>query len=138
MQLEARHVAGFVGGRIHRVWIVWNDTWDEIEQSSPIVVETSRGNLELWAVYVSEFGIGVDSISVARLPANYDGCDLDLVWTYDRLSSQRLAQAALITGLAPCGAGLVVRHSAGAFVGANIGDEMALLEQADLPRGFQG
>jgi len=120
----------FVGARIRNVWIVWNESWGEIEQSSPVVVETSRGQLELWAVYIAELDITTDTVDLGRLPPNYDGCDLSLSWTNDKLPAQQAAQGKLIARLAPAsgfgGAGLEVHHATGAFVGANIGDEIGL------------
>lgn len=130
-------VRRFVGALIHDVWIVWNASWNEVEQSSPIVVVTSVGQLELWAGYVTGFEITIDTVELSRLPSNYDGCELDLAWTNDELSVQRSARGQTITNVRalPNGAaGLAVRHAAGGFVGLNLGDEIGLLDVADAAR----
>lgn len=135
--MEEPEYMRLVGARILNVWIVWNESWGEIEQSSPIVVETNLGQLELWAVYISGFEVTTDTVELGRLPPNYDGCELKLAWTNDRLPAQRAAKGELITRLARAsnfgGAGLEVRHAAGAFVGANIGDEIDLVDTSESP-----
>ena len=124
----------FLAARIEAVWIVWNRSWAEIEQSSPVVVVTDRGQLEFCAAYVSEFESSIGTVDVTQLPSNYDGSELDLRWTADQTAPQIAARAQRIISIDPLPdsrPGVVVWHTGGGFVAVNEVDEMRFVDAAD-------
>lgn len=48
--------------------MVWYDPWDALHAASPVVLRVGGRNLEMWSIYVAEFGFTWDSLDLTQPP----------------------------------------------------------------------
>ncbi|MEZ6139546.1 MAG: hypothetical protein R3B84_03140 [Zavarzinella sp.] len=71
--LHLERLRGLVGQPVESARVVWYDPWDSLHAASPVVLTTGGRNLELWSIYVAEFGFTWGEIDFARPPFNWIG-----------------------------------------------------------------
>jgi hypothetical protein len=88
---------GLTGQPIERAWAVWYEPSDDLHVSSPVVLRIGGHNVELWSIYVSEFGVTCDTLDLARSPFYWlERPDAASQWVDDRPAPLRRAQGQVV------------------------------------------
>lgn len=88
---------GLIGRPIESARVVWSDPWDVLHAASPVALRIDGRNLELWSIYVAEFGFTWDEIDFARPPFHWMGrTDVESRWIEAPCPALRRACGAVI------------------------------------------
>ncbi len=90
-------LGGLKGQAIERAWAVWYEPDDDLHPSSPVVLQIGGRNVELWSIYISEFGVTCDALDLALPPFYWiDRPDVASRWVDDRLAPLRRARGQVV------------------------------------------
>ncbi|MDI3290928.1 hypothetical protein [Polyangium sp. 15x6] len=88
---------GLAGQAVERAYVVWYEPWDDMHAASPVVLRIGRRNVELWSIYVAEFGVTCDTLDLARPPFSWVGRpDAASRWVEDRPAPLRRARGQIV------------------------------------------
>jgi len=73
LSLHRKRLRSLVGQTVESAWVVWYDPWDALHAASPIVLQFGHCQLELWSIYVAEFGFTWNSLDLKRPPFYWIG-----------------------------------------------------------------
>ncbi len=81
LSLHRERLRSLVGMAVESIRVVWYDPWDTLHAASPVAFRVDGRNLELWSIYVAEFGFTWGEINFALPPFHWIGRpDLESRW----------------------------------------------------------
>jgi len=81
LALHRDRLHSLVGLAVESARVVWSDPWDYLHAASPVALGVGGGSLELWSIYVAEFGFTWGEIDFAQPPFYWMGRpDLESRW----------------------------------------------------------
>ncbi|MBY0456628.1 MAG: hypothetical protein K2V38_04770 [Gemmataceae bacterium] len=81
LELHGARLRALIGHSIEVARVVWYRPWDTLHAASPVVIRVAGVNLELWSIYVAEFGFTWEVLDLSRPPFYWvDRPDADSDW----------------------------------------------------------
>lgn len=134
---QAKNLKSIKGEKISTIKLVKYIPWNTYHTSSPIVLNISNRNLELWSIYTSEFSIRWDTIDFKKSPFHWiDKSDKESQWVSElpkilsAIVEQRIQSVSLIQGGSYCN-GISLNLERGLFTASNSCDNMYIKYTSD-------
>jgi hypothetical protein len=73
LALHRERLRSLIGQVVESVRMVWYDSWDSLHAASPVALCVGGRSLELWSIYVAEFGFTWGEIDFDQPPFHWMG-----------------------------------------------------------------
>ncbi|WP_203362028.1 hypothetical protein [Bacillus sp. REN10] len=78
------------GQKIKKIWVVWDQFYDEWFVDCPVIIQFENAQMELCAYQMGAFAISFNQIDIRQQP-DLPGTEFKLIWTKDKMENLEFA-----------------------------------------------